>query len=202
MLDVFCEGEKNPDRVVYDAKTQAALKRKWCGEVVIATYDKRCYSIIDLLFDKSPATLPVPDLGMSHAEYFAKRKKIALKHPNAAPIVAVSGRNNTKIYLPAELVCGNELDPQLKMKLPMIASFTPDVRYKGIEEMRKYLIPGAQKTRGAGGLLTSLGFGLTDELVRVNVTKLELPIISAAGLTVPENMGAMWAPLSKILLFL
>ena len=114
-------------------------------------------------------------------------------------MVVVAGRNNSKIYLPAELICGNELDAQLKMKLPSIASFTPQVRYDGIQEIRRYLIPHAQKTRGASGLLTSLGFGLADELINVKVVKLELPIISAAGLRIPDKMGGMWAPMSKSL---
>lgn len=199
LLDVFCDGQQNPEKMKFDPKTQAVLKRNWCSEVVIATYDKKCYSVTDLLFDKSPATLPVQDLGMSHAEYFQQRKNIKLKYPNACPMVVVNGRNNNKIYLPAELVCGNELDPQLKMKLPTIASFTPQIRFEGIQEIRRYLIPGAQKTRGVGGgLLTSLGFGLADELVKVRVTKLEPPVISVAGLAVPDHMGGMWAPISKI----
>ena len=87
LLDVFCEAQhqKNPDKMQYDSKTQSALKRKWCNEVVIATYDKRCYSVIDLMFDKSRVTLPVKDLDMSHAEYFKQRKDITLKYPNATP---------------------------------------------------------------------------------------------------------------------
>lgn len=196
LLDVFCEGT-HPHQMKYDARTQAALKRKWCNEVVIATYDKRCYSVVDLHFDKTPASLPVEGLGMSHAQYFKARKDIELQYPNAAPIVAVSGRNNSIIFLPAELVCGNELDAQLKVKLPTIASFTPQVRYKGIAEMKRYLIPGATKSKNGGGLLPSLGFGLVDQLINVAVTKLELPVITAAGVQVPPNMGAMWAPMSE-----
>lgn len=194
LLDVMCEG-RHPEQMRFDARTQAALKRKWCNEVVIATYDKRCYSVIDLHFDKTPASLPVKGLNMSHAEYFKARKDIDLQYPKAAPIVAVSGRNNSTIFLPAELVCGNELDPQLKMKLPLIASFTPQVRYEGIDEMKRYLIPGAQKNRTGGALLTSLGFGLVDKLINVPVTKLELPAIIAAGVQVPAHMGGMWAPM-------
>jgi hypothetical protein len=184
LLDVFCEARgQPPGGATFDAPTQAALRRQWRGEVVIATYDKRCYSVVDLLFDDSPASMPVKDLNMSHAEYFARRKGIELRYPDAGPVVAVSGQGNDTVYLPAELVCGNELDPQLKMKLPSIASFTPDVRYRGIEEMRRYLIPGAQnqKGRGGGGLLTSLGFTLADELIRVKVTKLELPATAKGG---------------------
>mmetsp|Transcript_21287 Transcript_21287/g.46192 ORF Transcript_21287/g.46192 Transcript_21287/m.46192 type:complete len:966 (-) Transcript_21287:493-3390(-) len=194
LLDVMSEGN-HPEKMRYDARIQAALKRNWCNEVVIATYDKRCYSVVDLHFDKTPASLPVEGMGMSHAEYFKARKDIDLKYPNAAPIVAVSGRNGSTIFLPAELVCGNELDPQLKMKLPSIASFTPQVRYEGIEEMKKYLTPGGQKSRTGGGLLTSLGFGLVDKLIQVAVTKLELPVITAAGVQVPAHMGGMWAPM-------
>lgn len=208
LLDTFCESRR-PETMTYDKKKQDELNRKWCGEVVIATYDKRCYSVIGLHFDKSAASLPVEGLNISHAEYFQQRKNITLKHPNAPPMVAVSGRNNSTIYLPAELVCGNELEPQLKMKLPSITSFTPEVRFKGIQEMRRNLIPGAQKSRGGssglsgggggkGGLLPSLGFVLADELIKVNVMKLDLPVISAAGVRIPEKMGGSWAPASKL----
>ena len=203
VLDVLCDGRR-PEGVTFDSRTQANIKRQWIGEVVIAKYDKRCYSVVDILFDESPASLPVKDLGMSHAEYFSKRKGIKLEHPDARPIVVVSGRANNHIYLPAELICGNELDAQLKARLPSIASFTPDVKRRAIDEMRGYLIPGAQKgkggrggNRGGGGLLAALGFMLADELVKVKVTKLELPVITVAGMTVPSNMGGMWAPISE-----
>merc|ERR1712194_93052 len=112
-----------------------------------ATYDKKCYSIVDLLFDKSAASMPVEGLGMSHAEYFKKKKNyegqpIKLLYPNAKPLVAVLGRQNKTIYLPAELVCANELDPKLRQQLPMIASFKPDERNKAIEDIKRNLIPG------------------------------------------------------------
>lgn len=90
----------------------------------------------------------VDGLNISHADYFCKRNKISLKHPNASPMVVVNGRNNSRIYLPAELVTGNELDPRLKMKLPTIASFTPKDRLEGIEEIKRFLKPGAHKTKG------------------------------------------------------
>lgn len=133
---------------------------------------------------------------MSHADYFEKKKGIALRHPSAAPLVAVLGRNNSTIYLPAELVCGNELEPKLRMQLPQIASFTPEIRHEGIEEMKRYLTPGAQKTKGAGGgLLPALGVVLGEERVRVDVNCLTLPRIMAAGIQVPESRGGMWAPI-------
>ena len=134
---------------------------------------------------------------MSHAEYFKQRKDITLKYPKACPMVVVLGRNNNKIYLPAELVAVNELDPFIKSQLPQIASFTPQVRNEAIEEIRRYLTPGAQKTKGnGGGLLPALGFTLSDSRLVVNVTKLELPIIEAAGVRVPADRGAQWTPMS------
>jgi hypothetical protein len=130
LLDVMSGGNYQKK---YDAREQADFKRKFCNEVVIAVYDKRCYSVKDLHFDKSPASLPIQGKTMSHADYFAQRKNIKLKYPNAVPMVEVLGRNDRSIYLPAELVCANELDPQLKSKLPMIASFKPGKRRRGVD---------------------------------------------------------------------
>jgi len=197
LLDLLCEGQggSHPERVTYDAKTIAATKRRWNNEVVIATYDKRCYSIMDIPFDQSPSSLPVQGLGISHAQYFAQKKKITLKYPNAKPMIQVQGRNDQPIYLPAEVVCANELDPQIRAKLPLVASYTPRIRHEAIEEMRRYLLPGAQKSQG-GGLLPALGIGLLDERVVVNVTKLPLPVIVAAGVRIPEGQGGNWAPLT------
>jgi len=197
LLDLLCEGQggSHPERVTYDAKTIAAIKRRWNNEVVIATYDKRCYSIMDIPFDQSPSSLPVQGLGISHAQYFAQKKKITLKYPNAKPMIQVQGRNDQPIYLPAEVVCANELDPQIRAKLPLVASYTPRIRHEAIEEMRRYLLPGAQKSQG-GGLLPALGIGLLDERVVVNVTKLPLPVIVAAGVRIPEGQGGNWAPLT------
>ncbi len=166
------------------------------GEVVICTYDKKCYSVIELDFEFSPATKPVEGAGMSHAEYFKHRKGIDLKYPDSPPIVAVLGRGNRKIYLPAELVCANELSPSVKQKLPMIASFTPPQRHEAIEEMRKYLVPGAQKTKGVGGgLLPALGIILEDSRMKVDVEVLPLPLLKAAGVEIPKEKGNMWAPI-------
>eukprot|EP00957_Ditylum_brightwellii_P000103 7643-Ditylum_brightwellii.AAC.1 len=82
------------------------------------------------------------------------------------------------------------------MQLPQIASFTPEIRHEGIEEMKRYLTPGAQKTKGAGGgLLPALGVVLGEERVRVDVNCLTLPRIMAAGIQVPESRGGMWAPI-------
>ena len=104
---------------------QEKAKREWIGEVVISMHDKKCYSVTDLIFDRSAASMPVEGLGMSHAEYFERRKGIKLKHPNATPMIAVLGRRNQTIYLPPELVAGNELERGVKERLPMIASFKP-----------------------------------------------------------------------------
>merc|ERR1712238_229768 len=153
-------------------------KSQWKSEVVICTYDKRCYSIIDLDFDKAPANFPVEGIDMSHAEYFKNKKGITLSYPNSSPMVAVLVRNNSTIYLPPELVCVNELDPFVKQQLPLIASFKPPERHAAIEEMKRYLTPGSQKTRGVGGgLLPALGIVLDDQRIKVQVEVLPLPLI-------------------------
>lgn len=195
LLDNLCQ-DKDPNKYNFDRNTIQDAQRKFIGEVVICTYDKRCYSVMDLDFDHSPASLPVDGQGMSHAEYFTDKKKIPLTFPNAKPMVAVLGRNNSKIYLPAELVCVNELDAMVKQRLPMIASFRPKDRHDAIEEIKRYLTPGAQKTRGpGGGLLPALGIVLQDERIKVDVEVLPLPLMKAAGMTIPPEKGSMWAPL-------
>lgn len=194
LIDTLCE-ERDPNTVIYDNSTISRAKRLWKSEVVICTYDKRCYSVIDLVFDKTPDSLPIEGQGISHAYYFAKRKNIQLKYPNSPPMVAVLGRNNATIYLPPELVCCNELDPFVKQQLPLIASFVPKERHDAIEEMKRYLTPGAQRTRGVGGgLLPALGIVLDDKRVKVQVEVLPLPLIKAAGMTIPQDKGGMWAP--------
>jgi hypothetical protein len=78
---------------------------------------------------------------MSHAEYFKSVKNIQLEHPKARPMIAVLGQRKQTIYLPAELVTGNELDPRVREQLPKIASFSPDVRTKAIENIKAFLTP-------------------------------------------------------------
>jgi len=195
VLETICDG-RDPNTIVFDAHQQNMLLDKWRNEVIICTYDKKCYSVIDLLFDHSPASKPVDGLGMSHADYFVKKKGLPLRFPNAKPLLAVLGRNNSTIYLPAELVCGNDLEPSLRMKLPSIASFKPCQRHEAIEEMKRFLKPGGQKTKGVGGgLLPALGIILQEERLEVPVEVLPLPTIIAAGVKVTERHGKMWAPL-------
>ena len=128
LLHNLCGERGDPKNARFDSQTISRAKRQWKSEIVICTYDKRCYSIIDLDFDKTPANFPVEGLGMSHADYFKNKKKINLSYPNTPPMVAVLGRSNSTIYLPPELVCVNELDPFVKQQLPLIASFKPPER--------------------------------------------------------------------------
>lgn len=174
---------------------QDKARRAWIGEVVISMHDKKCYSVTDLLFDHSAASMPVDGLGMSHADYFKQRKNINLNYPNAVPMIAVLGRRNQTIYLPPELVAGNELERRVKEQLPMIASYKPEARNSAIDKIRGYLIPGKQKTKGASGLLPALGIVLDDGRLQAKTVVLPLPRMLATGLEVPKSRAENWAPL-------
>jgi hypothetical protein len=76
---------------------------------------------VELDFSHSPRSLPVADKGISHEEYF-RSKGVKLKFPEARPMVVVLGRHDRKIFLPAELVSGTELEPRVREMLPKIAS--------------------------------------------------------------------------------
>jgi hypothetical protein len=176
-------------------KEQGYANREWVGETVITTHDRKCYSVIELLFKESANSLKIPDKKISHAQYF-ESKGHKLKYPDAKLMVAVQGRRKMTIYFPAEMVAGNELDSRIKERLPSIASFTPDERKAAIDKVSKYLTPGAQKTKDAGGLLPALGIQLGNGS-RINATARVLPIpaIIAAGVTIPGHKGENWAPL-------
>lgn len=176
-------------------RDQDEARRHWIGEVVISMHDKKCYSVTDLMYNHSAQTLPVEGLGMTHAEYFASRKNITLKYPNAKPMIAVLGRRNQTIFLPPELVAGNELEARVKQQLPMIASYKPDSRNQAIDKIRAYLIPGAQKSKGSGGLLPALGIQLADGRLSAKAQVLPLPMLMAAGVQVPVSKGENWAPI-------
>ena len=196
VLDHLCE-QQDPRNWNPSRPEQERARRQWTGEVVISMHDKKCYSVTDLMFDHSAASLPVEGLGMSHAEYFERRKGIKLVHPNARPMIAVLGRRNQTIYLPPELVAGNELERRVKEQLPMIASYKPESRNGAIDKVRSYLIPGAQKTKGAGGLLPALGIILNDGRLNAKAEVLPLPRMLAAGVQIPKEKGENWAPVLK-----
>ena len=196
VLDMmYDEIGKKPDKVHKWTEQQIKqAERNYKHENVIYTVDKRTFDIMRLRFDVSPASLPVEGLNMSHAQYFEVKKKTKLKYPNAVPMVEVVGRNKEPIFLPAELVCCNELDMKVRQKLPQIASFRPDVRDAGIEKIKQFLIPGAQKTRGAGSLLPAVGITLDENRIQVPVQMLPFPVVMAAGMRIPEDKRLMWAP--------
>lgn len=110
-------------------------------------------------------------------------------------MIAVLGRNKQTIYLPAELVTGNELDPRVREQLPKVASFRPERRTRAIEKIKAFLIPGAQRTRGAGGLLPAIGIILESDQLRAKAEVLPLPRMIAAGVEVPKAMAENWAPI-------
>jgi len=194
VLDHLTNGG-NPAQYNPKKQEQERARRYWIGEVVISMHDKKCYSVTDLLYNHSANSLQVEGLGISHAEYFANRKKINLKYPFAKPMIAVLGRRNQTIFLPPELVAGNELEARVKQQLPMIASYKPDSRNQAIDKIRSYLIPGAQKSKGAGGLLPAIGIQLANGRLSAKAQVLPLPMLMAAGIQVPSNKGENWAPL-------
>jgi hypothetical protein len=188
-------GDQDPNRYDPNPQEQSRCRRQWIGETVIAIHDKRCYSVTDLIFDKSAATQPVEGLGMSHADYFAKRKNVKLKYPNFRPLIAVLGRRNQTAYLPAELVAGNELEPRVKQQLPMIASYKPFDRNVAVQKIRKYLVPGGQSSKGRSTLLPAVGIQLADELLGAQAEVLPVPMMMAAGVQVPASRAENWAPM-------
>lgn len=129
---------------------------------------------------------------MSHAEYF-KKKGVVLEYPNAKPMVAVEGRQKSTIYLPAELVMGNELDPRVREMLPQIASFTPEVRNQAVEKVKAFLQPGTQRGTG-GSLLPAIGVFLGDKRIVAKAQVLPAPTLMAAGVTIPKHNAEHWAP--------
>ena len=66
LLDTLCEG-RNPKTTHFNDRHIQQAKRQYEGEVVICTYDKRCYSVIDI-FNNSPALLLINGQGISHAD--------------------------------------------------------------------------------------------------------------------------------------
>eukprot|EP00980_Cylindrotheca_fusiformis_P010697 scaffold2400_cov187-Cylindrotheca_fusiformis.AAC.2 len=192
LLEILANG-RNPSTYKPSPQEIETAKREWIGEVVIYKHDRKCYSVTDLLFDHSSSTLPVEGLGMYHSEYF-QRKNTPLEYPNAKPMVAVLGRRNTTIYFPAELVTGNELERGVKEQLPQIASYQPRDRHDAIDRIRSFLVPGAQTSRGAGGLLPALGVQISNERISAKAKVLPLPMMQAAGVPVPKNKKENWAP--------
>ena len=147
------------------------------------------YTVTGLDFANSANTLPIPGTRTSHAAYF-RTKGVQLEFPNATPMVTVMGRRNENIFLPAELVTGNELDPSVKEKLPLLASFKPDRRRQEIESVSRFLVPGAQSTRGRSGLLPALGINLATERVKVAAAVIPAPRLIVAGIEVSgSNFG-------------
>eukprot|EP00547_Thalassionema_nitzschioides_P000902 CAMPEP_0194203194 /NCGR_PEP_ID=MMETSP0156-20130528/3038_1 /TAXON_ID=33649 /ORGANISM="Thalassionema nitzschioides, Strain L26-B" /LENGTH=1226 /DNA_ID=CAMNT_0038928897 /DNA_START=245 /DNA_END=3925 /DNA_ORIENTATION=- len=186
-------GPRNPNTTRFSDQDIMAAKRQWIGQVVISKIDKKCHSIHDLVFEESAESMPVGNLNMSHAQYFKDRKNCTLQYPRAVPMVAVVGRNKQMIHLPPELICADELDDDVKTQLPKIASFGPVVRNEAIEEIKNFLVPGAQKSRDQGGLLPALGIVLSEKRLELTAEVLPTPKITAAGCQVNAERGN-WAP--------
>lgn len=194
ILHTLCKG-KDPNTYKFTEGEMRAAKAFWIGQQVISKLDKTTYSIHDLVFDKSADSLMIEDLGMSHTKYFRERKKCVLEYPAAKPMIAVLGRNKSIIHFPPELVCSNDLDDELRSQLPQIASFQPSIRNEAIETVKKFLIPGAQTTKGKSGLLPALGIVLSGDRLRVHAEVMPIPILQTAGLRVNAAGKSNWAPM-------
>ena len=185
LSDTIPDGD--PRRMRLDQQMQKQMKRQLIGESIIAIYDKKIYHVTDLIFEQSPVLLPIEGLGISHADYFKERKGIDLTYPDVRLMAAVEGRRKSTIFIPPELVCGTEIDAQLKRELPTLTSYKPKVRSTAIDEIRRYLVPEAQKTKEAGGLLPALRIVLKDDRLAVKAETLPIPLIMAARIQIPSH---------------
>lgn len=104
-------------------------------------------------------------------------------------MVKVLGRQNDHIFFPPELVAGNDLGQSVREMLPLIASYPPEKRNAAIEKLRRYLKPGAQRGRGAAGILPAIGITLTDTRMAVRAEVMQAPALMAAGVRVPASMS-------------
>jgi len=148
--------------------------------------------VTGLDFEHSPNSLSIPGKGISHTEYFAQ-KGVHLEFPDAKPMIAVEGRRRQTIYLPPELVAGNELDERVKEMLPQIASFTPEVRNAAVEKVKAFLTPGSQRSSG-NSLLPAVGVFLGSERIVTEAKVLPAPALKAAGVSIPQDKAEFWVP--------
>jgi len=169
--------------------SKAKIRGKWKHERAIATYDRKTYDITDVIF-QSPNQLKVPGKNMSHTAYFAQQKKIKLKYPSDSVMIEAQGRKG-KIYFPSELLCSLELSEDVRSKLPMIAGFSPNERVDAMREIKNFLVPGAQRTRGISGLMPALGVALRNPICPQAMV-LSIGRLNCAGVNVSGRAG--WAP--------
>lgn len=192
LLDVICKGQR-PNTAQFTDHDQRRLNDEWTGQVVIYKLDKKCYSVVCLRFDHSAESLPVEGLGMSHATYFAERKRSPLQFPRARPIVEVQGRRGENIFLPAELVCGNELDPSVREQLPLIASYTPKQRSDAVNEMMAFIGSEDQLLASCGIMLNrNKDDPSKARFLPAKATIMSAPTLIAAGVKVPEQYANNW----------
>ena len=157
--------------------------RELQGASVLTSYDKRNFTIFDIEFDEICDVMKIPGQKITHAEYFAKNKKIRLKYPKD-PLIQTKGRNDMKIFLPPELLHTTELSVEVKSKLPQIAGFVPHIRSDCVKKFTKFLEPGAQKTKGLQGLLPGVGIRVSSRNIPVNVLHMPIPLLKAKGVQV------------------
>lgn len=196
VLDLIYNGN-DPSTYELSPQERTQVQRNLESKTVVYKTDKKCYSVVAVRFDHSPSSLPVEGLGMSHAEYFERRKRNPLQYPNAKPILEVQGKRGTgNIFLPAELVCADELDARVKEQLPTICSFDPATRNEAIETIKAKLKspmeqePGTQ--REGGKLLAACGIYLREKRLVATCEVMPVPQLVAAGVPVPPGLSNNW----------
>ena len=75
-----------------------------------------------------------------------------------------------------------------------MASYTPEERSAAIDLIKDFLTPGAQKTKGAGGLLPACGIQLRSDRLQAEATVMPIPMLMAAGVQIPNRQKENWAP--------
>jgi hypothetical protein len=160
-------------------REQIEAKKCLIGSSISTSYDKKNYVAIDIDFTSTCETKMIDDYGISHLEYFNKKKGIPIMFPGD-PLIVTNGRKNKKNFFPPELLHPANISRKFK-EIPKSAILDPGTR---MEKIKRFLEPGAQKTKGLEGLLPSIGIQLKSDNIIVPYYQLEFPLLEAHGIKV------------------
>jgi Piwi domain len=176
---------------------EIAAAQNYIGSVVLYNRDRQTYTVTKLDFDHTWDTLMIPGTDQSHSKYFAN-KGITLTHSGCKPILVVHGRRGSEIYFPPELASLNGLPPEDRARLPLIASFLPNVCNQAVDNLVAFL--KKRETDDDSNLLWAAGFRLGDRKT-VAGPVLPPPDIEASirgGKVAQETLECFSASLKKI----
>uniref|UniRef100_A0A6B2KXT7 Piwi domain-containing protein n=1 Tax=Arcella intermedia TaxID=1963864 RepID=A0A6B2KXT7_9EUKA len=170
-----------------DPAVQKAITRRFIDTVVATSYNYQTYTIEDIDFTKTPASIFIWDNHRTKTQTKISFRDYLLKIHNYKvtdqyqPMIKTSGRQRQTIYLVPEFCYQTDIPENAKRELPKICSVFPTERIKKYDTLISLLSMAQSPSAEPAKLLQTFNMRIKKNLTTVRAIQLKPPELFIPG---------------------